>query len=117
MSTPKTPSRIKKEARKLCRHTIIFTDSTDILVAVRGMQGRTTKAIARELGITESQAQYRILKAQKSMKTKFRADYRGGTGGIAQQMLKATERIGMGVVRNEIAPQFIPLASSGVPRS
>lgn len=117
MSTPKTPSRIKKEARKLCRHTIIFTDVTDILVAVRGMQGRTTKAIAAELSITESQAQYRILKAQKSIGTKFRADYRGGTGAIAQKMLKATERIGMGVVREQIAPQFIPLASPGVPRS
>ena len=117
MSAPKTPSRIKKEARKLCRHTVIFTDATDVLVAVRGMQGRTTKAIAHELGITESQAQCRILKAQKSMGTRFRADYRGGSGAVAQQMLKATERIGMGVVRKEIAPKFIPFASPGVPRS
>lgn len=112
-----TPSKIKKEARKLCRHTVIFTDATDILVAVRGMQGRTTKAIAHELGITESQAQYRILKAQKSLNTRFRSDYRNGTGAVALQMLKATQRIGMKVIRDEVAPKFIPLGSAGIPRS
>lgn len=110
-------SRIKKEARKFCRHTVVFTDATDILVAVRGMQGRTTKAIAKELGITESQAQYRILKAQNSMKTKFRSDYRNGNGAVAQLMLQATEKIGMRVIRNEVAPKFTPFASAGVPRS
>lgn len=117
MSFTKTPSRIKREARKLCQHTVVFTDTTDVLVAVRGMQGRTTKAIARELGITESQAQYRILKAQKSMGTRFRADYRGGTGGIAAKMLRATETIGMAVVRKQVAPKFIPFARAGVPRN
>jgi len=110
-------TKIKKEARKLCRHTVVFTDTSDVLVAVRGMQGRTTKAIARELGITESQAQYRILKAQKSVGAKFRADYRGGNGPIASQMLKATERIGRAVIRSQVAPQFIPFARAGVPRS
>lgn len=113
----KTPSRIKREARKLCRHTVIFTDATDILVTVRGLQGRTTKAIAKELGITESQAQYRILKAQKSVGTKFRSDYRNGTGTVAQKMLRITEGIGMKYVRNTIAPKFIPLGSAGIPRS
>ena len=110
-------NKIKKEALKLCRHTVILTDATDILVAVRGMQGRTTKAIAKELGITTSQAQYRILKAQNSLNTRFRADYRNGTGAIALQMLKATERIGMKVIRDDVAPKFIPLGSAGIPRS
>lgn len=109
-------NKIKRTASKLRTHTVVFTDVTDILVAVRGMQGRTTKAIAHELGITESQAQYRILKAQKTMSTRFRADYRGGTGKIAMQMLKATERIGMKIVRQDVAPKFIPLASEGIPR-
>jgi len=112
----KSNSKIETEARKLCRHTSVFTDTTDVRVAVRGMQGRTTKSIARELGLTESQVQYRILKAQKSVATKFRADYRNGDGPIAMQMLKATEKIGMGIVRQQIAPKFVELAALGVPR-
>lgn len=108
--------KIAKEARKLCTHTIVFTDFTEKMVAVRAMQGRTTKSIAREFGITESEAQYRIIKAQKSMKTKFRRDYRSGTGRIAERMLKATEQIGLHVVEKQIAPQFTPFARSGVPR-
>lgn len=107
---------ILKKAGQLCRHTIVFTEKTDMLVVVRGMQGRTTKAIARELGITVSQAQYRILKAQRSLNVKFRADYRGGDGEIAQTMLRATERIGLGYVRKEIAPKFTPDALAGVPK-
>lgn len=115
--TKPTPSKIKKEARKLCTHTIVFTDHTDKLVAVRAMQGRTTKAIAHELGITESEAQYRITKAQNSMNTRFRSDYRSGNGGMAQKILRATEHICLNVVERKIAPQFTPFASAGVPRS
>lgn len=111
-----TASKIKQEARKLCTHTIVFTDLTEKMVAVRAMQGRTTKAIAQEFGITESEAQYRILKAQKSVNTRFRADYRNGDGAVAQKMLKATEQIGLQVVERKIAPKFIPFARAGVPR-
>lgn len=110
-------STIKKEARKLCRHRIVFTDISDVLVAVRAMQGRSTKAIAAELGVSETQAQYRVMKAQNSLKTKFRADYRNGTGPVARKMLRATESIGMRVVSRQIAPQFIPFAAPGIPRS
>jgi len=109
-------SQIDKEARKLCTHTVVFTDATDVLVAVRGMQGRTTKSIAHELGISESQAQYRIMKAQNSLKTRFRRDYRDGTGEVAKKMLRATEAIGMAVVERKVAPKFIPFARAGVPR-
>lgn len=108
---------IKREARRLCRHRIVFTDVSDVLVAVRAMQGRSTKAIAAELGVSETQAQYRVMKAQNSMKTKFRADYRNGTGAIARKMLRATEQIGMRVVERQIAPKFIPFAAAGVPRT
>lgn len=103
--------------RSLCKHTVVFTDTIDILVAVRGMQGRTTKAIATELGITESQAQYRVLKAQRSLGTRFRRDYRSGTGQLATAMLRATEKIGIEMVEKKIAPKFIPNASPGVPRT
>lgn len=102
---------IESEARKLCRHSVVFEDATDILVAVRGMQGRSTKAIARELHITPSQAQYRITKAQNSMGTRFRADYRNGRSELSNQMLKATEQLGIEVVRKRVAPKFVKHAA------
>jgi DNA-binding Lrp family transcriptional regulator len=110
-------TKIEREARKLCRHKIVYTDISDIMVAVRAMQGRSTKAIAAELGVSETQAQYRVMKAQDSMGTKFRSDYRNGTGAIAKKMLRATEAIGIRVVERQIAPKFIPFASPGVPRT
>jgi len=112
-----TVSKIEKEARKLCTHTIVFTDITEKLVAVRAMQGRTTRAIAAEFGLTPSEAQYRIIKAQKSLKTRFRADYRSGEGKLAARMLQATTDIAMQVVEKKVAPQFVPFARAGVPRS
>lgn len=111
-----TTTKIEKQARKLCTHTIVFTDLTEKMVAVRAMQGRTTRAIAQEFGITESEAQYRIIKAQKSLNTRFRRDYRNGDGKVAQKMLRATEQIGLAVVEKQVAPKFIPFARSGVPR-
>ena len=108
--------QIEKSARKLCRHKIVFTDIGEALVAVRAMQGRSTKAIAHELGFSEGQAQYRVMKAQNSQGTRFRADYRSGTGPVAKKMLRATEAIGMRVVERQIAPRFIPFAKAGVPR-
>lgn len=109
-------TKLEKEARKLCTHTIVFTDPTEKLVAVRAMQGRSTKAIAQELKITESEAQYRVTKAQKAMGTYFRADYRNGTGSVVRKMMRATESIGLRVVERQIAPKFIPFARQGVGR-
>ena len=103
-------AKIEKEARKLCTHTVVFTDLTEKMIAVRAMQGRSTKAIAQEFGITDSKAQYRILKAQKSLNTRFRRDYRNGDSKFAKRMLKATEQIGLAVVEKQITPQFLPLA-------
>lgn len=109
-------TKIEKEARKLCTHTIVFTDPLSRKAAARAMQGRTTKSIAAELGITFHEAQYRIDKAQRSQGTRFRRDYRDGTGKVAQKMMRATERIAMHVIDSQIAPQFIPFARSGVGR-
>jgi len=111
-----TTDKLEKEARKLCTHTIVFTDPTEKLVAVRAMQGRSTKAIAHELKITESEAQYRVTKAQKAMGTYFRSDYRNGTGNVVKKMMRATENIGLRVVEQQIAPKFIPFARQGVGR-
>jgi hypothetical protein len=109
-------TKVERTARRLCTHIIVFTDALDKLAAVRAMQGRTTKAIADELGMTVSEAQYRIIKAQKSMGVYFRASYRNGKGRLAQRMLRATEHIGLRVVERQIAPKFIPLARQGVGR-
>ena len=81
------------------------------------MQGISTKAIASELGISEAQAQYRISKAQNSLETKFRYDYRNRRGQVVEQMLKASYKIASQVIRNQVAPKFIPFARTGVPRT
>ncbi len=109
-------AQIEKKAREMCRHSIVFTDVVDVLVATRGMQGRSTKAIARELGITAAQTQYRISKAQSSLGMRFRAEYRNGTTPVARRMLALTERIGIEFVETKIAPKFIPYAKVNVPR-
>lgn len=109
-------TKVEAAARRMCRHTIVFTDELDILVGVRAMQGRTTKSIADELGLTESQVSYRIKKAQDSVKTKFRHDYRNGEGKLAKRMARASESIAVEFVQKQIAPQFIPLARQGVGR-
>lgn len=98
------------------RHTIVYTDAVDKMVAVRAMQGRTTKAIAKEFRLTMSEVQYRITKAQDAQKTKFRADARSGNGELAREMLDMTTKIALRIVTSEIAPKFIPLAAPGVPR-
>lgn len=108
--------KIKQEARKLCRHTIVFTDVESATVASLAMRGISTRAIADELGLSAAQAQYRVSKAQNSLKTRFRADYRNGRGAVVRQMLKATDHIASKVVRDQVAPQFIPFARAGVPR-
>lgn len=112
----KKPTKIEQEARKLCRHTIVFTDLQSATAASLAMQGISTKAIAGELGLSEAQAQYRVSKAQASMKARFRADYRNGRGPVVRQMLKATDAIASKVVQDQIAPKFIPFARLGVPR-
>ena len=102
MTDTTSPTPVKR----LHTHTVVYEDTEDILCAVRAMQGRSTKAIAQELGITESKVQYRIKKAQDSVQTRFRADYRNGTGQVTKDMLKATERVARGFVARKIAVQF-----------
>lgn len=111
-----TTKEIEAKARKLCRHTITYTQPVDAMCAVRAMQGRTTLSIAEELGLSISQVSYRIIKAQKWMKTRFRSEYRNGTSSMAMHMLRATEKFGIAEVREHIAPHFIPFGKQGVPR-
>lgn len=108
-------SKVAREARKLCRHTICYTDAESRLIAARALQGITTKAIADELGITESKVQYAILKAQRSLgeDVKFRRDYRNGK---SRQMLQATQKAALAIVSRRITPKFVKFAATGVGR-
>lgn len=112
-------TKVAREARKLCRHTICYTDAQSRLIAARALQGITTKAIADELGITESQVQYAILKAQRSqgVDVRFRRDYRNGDSPLARRILQSTKDIALDVVSRKIAPKFVRLAAPGVPRT
>lgn len=107
-----TAKALEAKARQLRTHTVVYTDRVDILAAVLAMQGQTTKSIALELGITESQAQYRIKKAQDTLKTRFRSDYRNGVGKFADYVRRTTQRRAQQVVSNQIAPVFAPLAAN-----
>ncbi len=109
-------SAIDAEARVMCKHTVVYTSAQDIACAVMAMQGRTTKAIARELGMSPHMVQYRISKAQNSLKTRFRADYRNSNGALVRQMMELTRPLAYKVVTTKVAPKFIPLAASGVGR-
>lgn len=107
---------IEKQARALCTHTVVYTDRESKLIATRALQGRTTKEIADELGVSETTAQYRIAKAQDWMGIKFRAEYRSGKSKLVREMLRKTEHMAMRIVETKIAPHFIPLARKGVSR-
>lgn len=109
---------IEKKARKLCRHTVCYTDHVSRLIAIRALQGVTTKAIAEELEITPVRVQYAILKAQHALgaNVRFRRDYRNGKGSFAESLLRATEGAAEKLVHRKIAPIFRPFAAPGVPR-
>ena len=111
-------TEMEKKARRLCRHTVCYTDALTRTIAMRAMQGFTTKAIAAELGITQSRVQYAILKAQHSLgnNIKFRHDYRNATSPLAKQMIAATEAFASREVRTKLAAKFARLAAPGVPR-
>jgi len=111
-------TKISNAARKLCRHTICYTDAQSRMIAARALQGITTKAIADELDITPSQVQYAILKAQHSLgsNVRFRRDYRNGDSPLARRILQITQKIALDVVTRKITPKFVKLAAQGVPR-
>lgn len=109
-------TKIEKEARKLCTHTIVFTDPLSRKAAALALRGQSTKAIAAELGITIHEAQYRITKAQKSQGTRYRADYRNNSSPLTRRMLRATEKLALQEIDRNVAPKFIPFARAGVPR-
>jgi hypothetical protein len=109
-------TKVEKAARKLCTHTVCFTDAQSRRIAILALQGMTTRAIADELRISTAVAQYAILKAQRSLGVRFRHDYRNGNSRLARQMMHSTENLARHFVSRSIAPKFIPFAAPGVSR-
>lgn len=116
MNEPVNPQIITPEKRnkRMHTHTVTYQTVEQIMVAVRAIQGRSTRSIAAEFGITESKAQYWIMKAQNTLGTKFRAEYRSGNGDIARAMIKSTERTASAIVRSQITTKWAPFAARRV---
>ncbi len=110
------PNGIKREARALCTHTIVYRDIVEKLVVARALAGRTTASIAEEFGLSEWQVSYRISKAQRALGVRFRAEYRNGTSKLARAMALRSQDLALQMVTRKITPKFAPLARPGVPR-
>lgn len=103
---------IEKQARQMRRHTVVFVGQ-DAEVAALAMMGRTTKSIAKELGLSDSQVQYRIAKAQKTQGTRYRSDYRNGAGVVAIRVQNTCLRFALRQVSRNVSPKFRGLAATG----
>ena len=87
----------KSQTINVSRHKIRFrvsresaaleTAVQEVQVLVRAKNGWTTKAIASDLGLTESQVSYRIKKGES---IGDRAAFRSGATWVSQLALKAT---------------------------
>lgn len=99
---------IHEQAKRLHTHKVTFTKTDDVDCAALAMAGWSTKAIASELGISESQAQYRIAKAQKSIDSRFRQEYRGGTSKFAKLAARLLRDKSHRFIATNIAPKFQP---------
>lgn len=109
----KITKQVEAQARRMCRHTVVFgADTADEVCAVMALQGRTNKAIAMATGLSETAVQYRITKAQG--KGKFRYEYRNGTSALSKQMAEVTRGLALRVVQYNIAPKWLPLARPGI---
>ena len=95
-------------------HIIVYKrGSEEETVTIMAQAGMTTKAIAEALGLPESQAQYRIAKAQRAIGVRFRQEYRSGHG-FSNLALSAITKPACARIQKHVAPMFIPLASSRI---
>ena len=103
-------NNVYEAARRLHTHTVVFDpDSLDELCVVKAICGKTTKCIARETGLTTSQVQYRIIKAQRAVNAKFRSDFRNGNemSKLAETAIRKPARA---YVRTTVAVKFSGVA-------
>ena len=110
----KKTNGVAHEALKMHTHVVIFKrDSEEERVAIKAQAGKTTKAIAREMGMTVSEAQYRILKAQRLMGVRFRAEYRNG-GGCADLAERAIAKKASRRIQQHVTPKLLPYSVSQI---
>lgn len=90
------------------RHKILFDGriALDVTVVSMAMMGMSTKAIARETGLTESQVNYRIMKAQhgEGIEKGYRYAWRSGTSPYCL------------AVKDAILPRFGEHVRSALPK-
>lgn len=86
------PQTRKLECRAVGRHQIVYDGGVeeDVTVVMMAMAGLTTAAIAQATGLTMSQVQYRISKAQwaEGVAVGYRAQWRAGTSSLFQRFQK-----------------------------
>jgi hypothetical protein len=110
--TAKKINAIKKQALKLHTHVVVFkSNSAEETVAAMAQFGQTTKAIAGRTGLSAAQVQYRISKAQNTMGTRFRADFRNGSV-MAQTVMKTHMGTARNVIQKNVTVKFTPKAES-----
>ena len=109
---PRKLTKLQQEALKLHTHVVVFKKgSEEERVAIKAQAGKTTKTIAKEMGLSEAQVQFRIKKAQDRLGVKFRAEYRGG-GGFSELAEEAISKAASKRIQDEVAPAFVPLSVS-----
>ena len=107
-------TKLQQEALKLHTHIVVFrANSVEETVAAMAQGGATTKAIAKAVGMSQHEAQYRITKAQREMGVRFRTEYRNG-GGLFDEAMSAILRSARARIQKNVTPKFLPLASSRV---
>jgi DNA-binding NarL/FixJ family response regulator len=110
--TAKKIKEIKAQALKLHTHVVVFkSNSMEETVAAMAQFGQTTKAIAERTGLSPAQVQYRVSKAQNTMGTRFRSDFRNYSE-MAQTVMKTHMGTARNVIQKNVAVKFMPLAAS-----
>ena len=103
---------LEDAARRLHTHTVVFEkNSLEETVVAMAQIGQSNQEIARSTGLSLAQVQYRISKAQREAHTRWRSEFRNG-GGLAHTAILAVMDQARKVVREQVAPAYLPLALS-----
>lgn len=110
----KTFNPKKLSSKRLARHKIRFviarstsdlkTAVQEVQVLIRAKNGWTTKAIARDCALTESQVAYRIHKGES---VGDRKRFRNGETWVAQEALRLTAQGLISEVAATISPKYV----------
>jgi len=102
---------LAKRAKRMHTHRVVFSSqSLEETVASLAQLGASNECISQETGLSHSQVQYRISKAQGYVKKRFRQEWRQGQG-IFRNVLRTHLGSARKYVQSKIAPAFLPLAA------